>query len=126
MVLPDNGVPEDPMTARRAALVALVVPAVFALILAMPVPAAAEDAAKIFAKSCAPCHGKEGAPSAVFAKQGVRSFKDAAWQKSATDAQIEKSIREGKKGTMMASFEKQFSAEEIKALAAYIRKLGKQ
>ncbi|HYN02022.1 MAG TPA: c-type cytochrome [Vicinamibacteria bacterium] len=113
------------MTACRAPLVALVVPAVFALVLATPAPAAAEDAAKIFARSCAPCHGKEGAPSAVFAKQGVKNFTDAAWQKATTDAQIEKSIREGKKGTMMASFEKQFPTEEIKGLIAYIRKLGK-
>jgi len=112
------------MTARRFALAFLAV-LVVALV-ALPAPAAAEDAAKIFAKSCAPCHGKAGEPSAVFAKQGVRSFTDAAWQKTATDAQIEKSIREGKKGTMMASFEKQFSAEEIKALAAYVRKLGKK
>jgi len=113
------------MTARR---VALVVPVVLALVVALivaPAPALAEDAAKIFAKSCAPCHGKEGEPNAVFAKQGVRSFKDQAWQKAATDAQVEKSIREGKKGTMMASFEKQFSAEEIKGLVAYVRKLGK-
>jgi mono/diheme cytochrome c family protein len=111
------------MTARRLAA------AVLALLLAValaPAPAAAADAAKIFAKSCAPCHGKEGEPNAVFAKQGVRSFKDQAWQKAATDAQIEKSIREGKKGTMMASFEKQLSAEEIKALVAHIRALGKK
>jgi mono/diheme cytochrome c family protein len=103
-------------------------PVVFALLvsatLLSPLPAAAEDAAKIFAKSCSPCHGKEGEPSAVFAKQGVRNFKDAAWQKATTDAQILTTIREGKKGTMMASFEKQFSAEEIKGLAADIRKLG--
>jgi len=112
------------MIARRLALAFLAVPVV--VLVALPAPAAAEDAAKIFAKSCAPCHGKAGEPSAVFAKQGVRSFTDAAWQKTATDAQIEKSIREGKKGTMMASFEKQFSAEEIKALAAYVRKLGKK
>ena len=111
------------MTARRFALAFLAV-LVVALV-ALPAPAAAEDAAKIFAKSCAPCHGKAGEPSAVFAKQGVRAFADAAWQKAATDAQIEKSIREGKKGTMMASFEKQFSTEEIKALVAYGRKLGK-
>ena len=71
------------------------------------------------------CHGKEGEPNAVFAKQGVRSFKDQAWQKATPDAQIEKSIREGRKGTMMASFDKQFSAEELKGLVAYIRKLGK-
>ena len=111
------------MTAHRAALVALAAPAL-ALVLAAPAPAAAEDAAKIFAKSCSPCHGKEGEPSAVFAKQGVRSFKDQAWQKAAPDAQIEKSIREGKKGTLMASFEKQLTAGEITALVAHIRKLG--
>jgi mono/diheme cytochrome c family protein len=111
------------MSARR------LVPAVPALLLAAalsPAPAAAADAPKVFARSCAPCHGKEGEPNAVFAKQGVRSFKDQAWQKAATDAQIEKSIREGKKGTMMASFEKQLSAEEIKALVAHIRALGKK
>jgi mono/diheme cytochrome c family protein len=112
------------MPARRFALAFLAILAV--ALVALPAPAAAEDAAKIFARSCAPCHGKAGEPSAVFAKQGVRSFTDAAWQKAATDAQIEKSIREGKKGTMMASFEKQYSAEEIKALVAYVRKLGKK
>ena len=112
------------MTARRVALVALT--ALFAATLLSPSPAAAEDPAKIFARSCAPCHGKQGEPNAVFAKQGVKNFKDAAWQSATTDAQIEKSIREGKKGTMMASFEKQFSAEEIKGLVAYIRKLGKK
>jgi mono/diheme cytochrome c family protein len=112
------------MNTRRTALIVLAV--VVATFVAVPAPAAAEDAAKIFAKSCAPCHGKAGEPSAVFAKQGVRAFTDAAWQKVATDAQIEKSIREGKKGTMMASFEKQLSAGEIKALVAYIRKLGKK
>jgi len=112
------------MIARRLALAAL---AVLAMALVAPAaPASAEDAAKIFARSCSPCHGKEGQPNAVFAKQGVRNYKDAAWQKAATDAQIEKTIREGKKGTMMASFEKQFSPQEIKSLAAYVRQLGKQ
>jgi mono/diheme cytochrome c family protein len=110
------------MTARRFALATVAVLAV--AVVALPAPAAAEDAAKIFAKSCAPCHGKAGEPSAVFLKQGVRNFADPAWQKAATDAELEKTIREGKKGTMMASFEKQFSAEEIKALVAYVRKLG--
>ena len=112
------------MIARRVVLVALT--ALFAVTLLSPSPAAAEDPAKIFARSCAPCHGKGGEPNAVFAKQGVKNFTDAAWQKATTDAQVEKAIREGKKGTMMASFEKQLSAEEIKGLAAYIRKLGKK
>ena len=91
--------------------------------LAAPV-AAGPDAKAIYAKSCAPCHGKDGAPSGVFAKQGVRSFKDAAWQMSVTDAQLERSILEGKKGTMMASFKDAFSPEEIKALVKYVRSLA--
>jgi cbb3-type cytochrome c oxidase subunit III len=100
--------------------------AVMAVALAVPAaPAAAEDAAKVFARSCSPCHGKDGQPNAVFAKQGVRNFTDQAWQKATPDAQIEKTIREGKQGTMMASFEKQLSPQEIKGLVAYIRKLGK-
>jgi cytochrome c6 len=86
--------------------------------------ARAEDASAIFARSCAPCHGKQGHPSPVFEKQGVKNFTDPAWQKGITDAQIEKTIHEGKKGTMMASFEKQYSATEIKSLVAYLRKLG--
>ena len=84
----------------------------------------AEDAAQIYARSCSPCHGKDGHPSPVFEKQGVKNFTDAAWQKGITDAQIEKTIHEGKKGTMMASFEKQYSPADIKALVAYVRKLG--
>jgi mono/diheme cytochrome c family protein len=108
------------MVSRRAA----VATASLAALAAVAVPARAADPATVFAKSCSPCHGKEGEPSAVFAKQGVRNFKDATWQKSRTDAQIEQSIREGKKGTMMASFEKQLSAEEVKGLVGYIRKLG--
>ena len=105
------------MPSRRVALAA-------ACLAALAVPAGAADPATVFAKSCSPCHGKEGEPSAVFAKQGVRNFKDPAWQKSRTDAQIEQSIREGKKGTMMASFEKQLSAEDIKGLVGFVRKLG--
>ena len=112
------------MIAHRVVPAALVVLAM--ALVAPPAPAAAADPAKIFATSCAPCHGKEGQPNAVFAKQGVRNFKDAAWQKATPDAEIEKTIREGKKGTMMASFEKQYSAGEIKALAAYVRTLGKK
>lgn len=99
--------------------------AVLLLLTATTTATAAEpDAPKIFAKSCALCHGPEGQPTEAFAKLGVRSFKDKEWQKATSDAQLDKSIREGKKGTLMASFDKQLSADEIKALVAHIRKLG--
>jgi mono/diheme cytochrome c family protein len=112
------------MIAPRAVLIGLaaaafVTPAAIA-------PAAAEPPAKLFEKSCAPCHGKTGQPNAIFTKQGVRDFTDPAWQKAASEAQIEKTIREGKQGTMMAAFGKQLSDAEIKGLAGYIRSLGKK
>jgi mono/diheme cytochrome c family protein len=113
------------MMSRSLALMAApAATALVALALAAPPSAVAADAAKVFKKKCAACHGKEGEPSKVFAKQGVRSFKDADWQKSTKDAEVEASIRTGKKGTMMAGFEKQLSDEEIEALVAYIRQLG--
>ena len=113
------------MIARRLALVAApVVTALVAVALVVPPSADAADAAAVFKKKCAACHGKEGQPNKVLAKQGVRSFKDADWQKATKDAQIEESIRKGKKGTMMASFDKQLSDEEVTALVTFIRKLG--
>jgi len=114
------------MISRRLALMAApVVTALIAVALVAPPSASAADAAAVFKKKCAPCHGKEGEPNKVFAKQGVRSFKDTEWQKATDDATVEKSIREGKKGTMMASFDKQLSDEEVTALVAFIRDLGK-
>ena len=114
------------MISRRLALMAApVVTAFVALALVVPPSAEAADTASVFKKKCAPCHGKEGEPNKVFKKQGVRSFKDVDWQKATDDAAIENSIRVGKKGTMMAGFEKQLSDEEITALVAYIRDLGK-
>jgi mono/diheme cytochrome c family protein len=110
------------MLSRRLALATA---ALMAFAFATPPPASAADAATVFKKKCAPCHGKEGEPNKVFAKQGVRSFKDAEWQKATDDAQIEKSIREGRKGTMMAGFAAQLTDEEITDLVAYIRDLGK-
>ena len=99
--------------------------ALAAAALVAPPEALGADAAKVFKAQCAACHGKEGEPNKIFAKQGVRSFKDADWQKATEDAQIETSIREGKKGTMMAGFGEQLTDEEITALVAYIRELGK-
>ena len=111
------------MTVRRTSFAVASIVAL-ASAFAVPARAAEPDAAKIYAKTCALCHGPEGAPNETFAKMGVRSFKDPEWQKATPDAQLEKSIREGKKGTLMAAFEKQFSPEEIKALVAHVRKLG--
>lgn len=113
------------MSSRRLTLTGTAVAATFLAAAFIAPPAAlGADAATNFKKKCVACHGKAGEPNKVFAKQGVRSFKDAEWQKATKDAQIAESIKKGKKGTLMAGFEKQLSAEEVTALVAYVRKLG--
>jgi len=81
-------------------------------------PAAAKE---LFLQKCAICHGKEGHPNAIFLKQGVRTFADAAWQKSKTDAELRTSILKGREGTAMVAFEKQLKPEQVDALIKVIR-----
>ena len=81
-------------------------------------------AKEVFLQKCALCHGKEGQPNAIFAKQGVRAFVDAEWQKGRTDEQIETSILKGRPGTAMVSFEKELKPEEVEALVKLIRAFG--
>jgi mono/diheme cytochrome c family protein len=57
-----------------------------------------KKAAEIFAQRCASCHGATGVgdgPAAAALQPKPRNFKDPAWQKSVTDAHIEKVIAEG-------------------------------
>jgi mono/diheme cytochrome c family protein len=82
------------------------------------------QAKELFLKKCALCHGKEGQPNAIFAKQGVRAFVDPAWQKSRTDEQIRTSILKGRPGTSMVSFEKELKPAEVDALVGLIRAFG--
>lgn len=64
---------------------------------------------------CVACHSKDGTPIVPEAP----NFKDAKWQKRRTDAQLSKSIRDGK-GTMP----KHAGPEaDIPALVAYVRSM---
>jgi len=67
-----------------------------------PAAAAAPDAARaaeqVFATRCALCHGPAGrgdGPGAVELYPSPRSFQDAEWQRSVTDAQLAKVVVEG-------------------------------
>ncbi len=104
----------------------IVLPPLALLTLAVTIAplATAESPEKIYGTSCAPCHGKNGKPTRVFTRQGVRDFTDPVWQKETSDETIEQIIRDGKKGTMMAGYANRLSSEETKALVAFIRKLG--
>lgn len=87
-------------------------------------PSPAADAAAIYAAKCAKCHGSDGSGVEKYKKKGQKAFTDAAWQKTRSDAQLTTSITNGK-GEAMAAWKSKLTAEEIKALVAYVRSLKK-
>jgi mono/diheme cytochrome c family protein len=91
-------------------------------------PAAFGDAAALYSKSCASCHGKDGTGNTKMGKKsGARDYTTAEGQKW-TDAEGVKAILEGvtKDGKKkMKGFSGKVSEAEAKELVAYIRKFKK-
>lgn len=81
------------------------------------------DAAALFKKKCAMCHGAEGKG---FAAAKTPDFTSSEWQKSLTDEAITETVKSGKKGTSMPAFGSKLSEDEIKAVVAHVRSLGKK
>jgi mono/diheme cytochrome c family protein len=82
------------------------------------------DAAVLFDKHCDTCHGKDGQAKTFKAKfNHARNLTDAKWQSEVTDERLFNSISNGK--GKMPAWGKKFSAAQINALVAYVRKLKK-
>jgi cbb3-type cytochrome c oxidase subunit III len=82
---------------------------------------ATQDAATLFKRACATCHGKDGRAKTFKAKfNGARNLADTTWQESVTDERIFNSISNGR-GKKMPAFGNKFSQAEIEALAAHVR-----
>ena len=80
------------------------------------------DAATLFDKNCARCHGKDGRAKTHRGKiYGARNLTDANWQAQATDERIMGAIKKGPEA--MPSFEKKLSEAEIRSLVTYVRSL---
>jgi cytochrome c oxidase cbb3-type subunit III len=75
----------------------------------------------LFEKNCAMCHGSDGHARPVIKNSKVHDFDDGAWQKSISDAEIRKTITEGRPGTLMQPWGKRFTPPETDALVAYVR-----
>lgn len=86
---------------------------------AAPAPAGDEhgDAASLFAKNCAACHGPDGKGNSGI---GTPNFTDPAVQHSVSDQQIRTTIHDGKGGRMPAWAGK-LTDSQIAELATYIR-----
>lgn len=88
------------------------------------VSAQAADGNAIFDANCKMCHGATGVPSASIRKMlpKIPTF-DAALFANRTDADLVKQITEG--GVKMKPFREKLKADEIAAVAKYIRTLAK-
>ena len=89
-----------------------------AVIALVSVPAAqAADGKALYEGKCAMCHGKDGVAKAV--AKGSSNFTDAKWQAATKVEAIETVITDGK--GKMKGYKDKMSAEEIKAVAAYVK-----
>ena len=93
-----------------------------ALVLALaPALLAGEDGKAMFDAKCAMCHGKDGVAKPM--AKGSKNFNDAAFQKEMSADAIVKITAEGK-GEKMKPFKDKLSADQIKAIAEYIKTMA--
>lgn len=94
----------------------------------MVVGAAAQDNSMALYKSkCAACHGTDGnGDTPIAKKQNIKSFKDPAVQKMSA-AELEAMIGNGGPKALATHqyAKKGLTADQVKALAAYVKQLGK-
>jgi mono/diheme cytochrome c family protein len=82
------------------------------------------DAAQVFSRNCAKCHGNDGRAKGLKAKMvGARNLTDAEWQGRVTDERLFNSINNGK--GKMPAFGKKLSEAEVDELVRYVRGLKK-
>jgi len=87
------------------------------------VPTFAADGEAVFKARCARCHGDDGRGKT---KSAPPDLTDPKIQTSLTDADIVNTITNGRKGTAMIAWKGKLSTEEISAVAAYVRSLGRK
>lgn len=75
----------------------------------------------LFAASCARCHGQDGRGGTPSAQGPTpRNFRDHAFHAARSDADLKRTIREGK-GTGMPAFGAGFDEAQLAALLAHLR-----
>lgn len=78
------------------------------------------DAAALYKTHCQLCHGANGTSPMKNA-----SFTDGQWLHGSSAAQVQATIKNGVKGTVMMGFGTKLSAAEVEALARHVRAFDK-
>jgi cytochrome c6 len=82
------------------------------------------DAAQLYAKHCASCHGNDGRAKTFRGKlKHARNLTDGEWQEKVSEERIFNSIMNGKE--KMPAYARKLSQEQIESLVAYVRALKK-
>lgn len=99
------------------------VPLLWAVLLCSA-PAAFGDAAALYTRNCASCHGKDGSGSSGMGKKTkAKDYRDPKVQAAFTDAEGIEVIKDGK--GKMKGYKKKLSDADCKALMDYIRTFKK-
>ena len=78
------------------------------------------DPAALYKQHCALCHAADGA-----SKLPNASFADGVWKHGSTPKEVQATITNGVKGTVMLGFSAKLKPAEIEALAAHVRAFDK-
>lgn len=81
------------------------------------------DAKPLYDKHCKVCHAPDGKGTEGMKKNSIPDMTEKSWQSSHSKAKVTAAIADGIEGTKMKAFKDKLSAEEIAAVAAYVKKL---
>ena len=91
-------------------------------------PAAVEAGKKVYTDNgCVACHGENGdgnTPAGKALTPPPRNYTDAKWQSETTDAQIKKTLAEGRPGTGMIAYPS-IQGADLDNLIVFIRSMKK-
>lgn len=79
------------------------------------------DAAALYKTNCQLCHGANGASPMKNA-----SFSDGVWIHGSSLAEVQATIKNGVKGTVMLGFGDKLKPAEVEALARHVRSFDKK
>ncbi len=86
-------------------------------------PSVEVNARALFLKKCKTCHGVDGkADTKMGAKHDIPDMTASDWDRKWPRAKVVRMITKGKSGTKMKAFEDKLSADEIAAVADFVRK----